>query len=253
MSDSLANYPDSQTPDTFFREDGPEGPEPDLSPNRVKVLNAVDWNTVLADLRSIEADLRNGFFGESNIADQIASIRVRLFQAEVDITERPRMLTVEITGVDIDPNDAGAPNIIKNAPFGATYQQETPTTTEWRKDPGGAWIDQSVGGPSAAGKLATVNKAMVSLVTSSDGDKATSLAVALSPVAGGSIDVWISGVKVSVGDGDKTKECYFSINIGVTALPLSGIVVGATLHWMGSNATYELDGTELIDFMYVVP
>lgn len=169
-------------------------------------------------------------------------------------TELPRrivLLTVEITGVDINPNDGGAPNIIKNAPFGTTYQQETPAT-EWRKDPGGAWIDQSASG-GAAGKLATLNKAMVSLVTSSDEDQATSVAVALAPVSGGSVDVWVSGVKVTVGDGDKTKECYFSTNIGVTALPLSSIVVGATLHWMGSNATYELDGTELIDFIYVVP
>ncbi|KKL58001.1 hypothetical protein LCGC14_2229770 [marine sediment metagenome] len=247
MSDALATYPAGQTA-SIYREDGPQGPESDLSPNRVKVLNAVDWNTVLADLRAIEADLRNGFFGELNIADQIASIRIRLSQAELDITERPRMLTVAITGVDIDPNDGGAPLIITNAPFGTTYQQATPPT-EWRKEIDGSWTNKT----PHAGKLSPLNKVMASLATFTDGDKATSVVVATAPVVGGTVEVFLNGVKVSVGNGAKNQFCYFSIDNGANALFLSGIAVGATLHWVGSVATFELDGTEQIEFIYVVP
>jgi hypothetical protein len=109
-----------------------------------------------------------------------------------------------------------------------------------------------VGGGGAAGKLTPLNKQMASLVTSSDGDPATLSTVAVAPVTGGTVEVFIS-IKVSVGDAVKTEDCYFSTDAGLTALPLSGIIVGASLHWVGSVAGYELDGTELIDFVYVAP
>ncbi len=78
MSDLLATYPAGQTADTNFREDGPEGPEPDGTPERNEVLNAVDWNTILADLRAVEADLIASFQGETTLALRIADIISRV-------------------------------------------------------------------------------------------------------------------------------------------------------------------------------
>lgn len=211
------------------------------------IARALDYNLATTEIKDIAADLiaAAAVLGVENAEEVAIELLARIVALE-GIAPSPVLLTVAITGVDIDPNDAGAPLIIKNAVFGTTYQQETPAA-EWRKDPDDTWIK------TAVGKSSPANKNMVSLATLLDGDKATNSTVALAPVFGGTVDVFINGAKVSVGDGVKTEDCYFSTDGGTTALLLSSIVVGATLHWVQSVAGYNLDTLEQIDFIYVVP
>jgi hypothetical protein len=69
-------------------------------------------------------------------------------------TELPRRsahLTVGIAGYDGDPNDGGAPSILKNSPQGTWYQRETPAVVWYRKEIGGiggatSWVVPSGGG-----------------------------------------------------------------------------------------------------------
>jgi hypothetical protein len=68
-------------------------------------------------------------------------------------TELPRRsahLTVEITGYDADPNDVGAPAILKNAPKGTWYQRQSPDVLWYRKRISGvpgatSWLAQTIG------------------------------------------------------------------------------------------------------------
>lgn len=211
------------------------------------IARALDYNLATTEIKDIAKDLLAAaqVLGVENVEEVVEELIARIVALE-GLGASPTMLTVATTGVDIDPNDAGAPLIIKDAPFGTTYQQETPAR-EWRKDPDDTWIQ------TAVGRSSPENKNMVSLATTVDGDKATNTTVALAPVFGGTVDVFINGAKVSVGNGVKTEDCYFSTDGGTTALLLSGIVVGATLHWVGSVAGYELDTLEQIDFIYVIP
>lgn len=112
--------------------------------------------------------------------------------------------------------------------------------------------------PAAAegfGAPTDLNKAMPALATSSDGDQATSAPVAVAPLqstpsVGSYITVKVGGIQVEVGDADKTKDCYFSGDAGVTARAIEDIQVGDCLHWNGSITGYELSTNMEIDFLY---
>jgi hypothetical protein len=69
-------------------------------------------------------------------------------------TELPRrssLLTKVITGYDADPNLVGAPAILKNAPLGSWFYEET-AQKWWRKRSVAPadWSDQTAGGGAAA-------------------------------------------------------------------------------------------------------
>ena len=63
----------------------------------------------------------------------------------LELPRRSAFLTVAITGFDGDPNDAGAPAILKGAPTGSWYLRETPLRSFFRKEDSGStdWINQS--------------------------------------------------------------------------------------------------------------
>lgn len=72
------------------------------------------------------------------------------------------------------------------------------------------------------------------------------------PVSGSSIVVFVNGISVSVGDGDKTKSCYFSGDDGITARSLGSLAFGDLLYWNSSIAGYNLDAaTDKISFVYL--
>ena len=64
--------------------------------------------------------------------------------------------------------------------------------------------------------------------------------------------VFVNGLAVRVGDGVKTKDCYFSADDGATARAIAAIATGDKLFWVGSVAGYQLATTDLIDFDYGV-
>lgn len=98
----------------------------------------------------------------------------------------------------------------------------------------------------------TSNKQMTASVTSSDFDAACATTLAAAPSRGGYIKVEVNGKGVTVGDGVKTKSCYFSADGGTTAKTFANIAAGDILYWVGSVAGYQLAATDTIDFFYSV-
>jgi hypothetical protein len=114
-------------------------------------------------------------------------------------------------------------------------------------------IDNELATQAAAAPVSTSgNKEMTALVTASDGDKATNTTVAATPTNDSYVGVRINGVHYIVGDGVKTKDCYFSADAGTTARAISAVASGDELFWNGSVAGFELDATDKIDFDYEV-
>lgn len=96
------------------------------------------------------------------------------------------------------------------------------------------------------------NKDMTAAVTAADYDDACATTVATTPSGDGYVQVFVNGVKYPVGDGVRTKACYFSADGGTTARAISAIAAGDTLYWVGSVAGFELAATDRIDFDYSV-
>lgn len=85
--------------------------------------------------------------------------------------------------------------------------------------------------------------------TSGDGST-TGVTIAATPAADSYVRVLVNGIGASLGDGIKTKECYFSADGGTTARAISAIQAGDTLFWNGTVAGYELATTDEVDFDY---
>jgi hypothetical protein len=96
------------------------------------------------------------------------------------------------------------------------------------------------------------NKAMSANTTTADGQKATNTVVATTPAGDGYVEVLVNGVLAVLGNGVKTKDCYFSADNGSTARLISDIAANDELYWNGSIAGYELTTTDKIDFLYNV-
>lgn len=101
-----------------------------------------------------------------------------------------------------------------------------------------------------AGQPGADDKELTASVTSSDGDQATATALTTAPSGDSYIGVLVNGVAMTVGDGVKTKDCYFSGDGGTNARAFSALTAGDTLHWNGSIAGFQLDATDKIDFLY---
>ncbi len=97
-----------------------------------------------------------------------------------------------------------------------------------------------------------LNKNMTASVTTADGQAATATTVATTPAGDGYVEVSVNGIMVTLGDGVKTRDAYFSADGGTTARAISAIAAGDTLYWNGSIAGFELAATDKIDFLYNV-
>ena len=96
----------------------------------------------------------------------------------------------------------------------------------------------------------TLNRNMVALTTAADGDKACATSIQKTPALDSDVDVVIGGFFMGLGDGVKTKACYFSGDNGVTARLIKDIVAGDFLYWNGSVAGCQLAPTDSVDFLY---
>jgi hypothetical protein len=100
------------------------------------------------------------------------------------------------------------------------------------------------------------NKGMAASTTTNDFDEACSTAIGANPAAsnnsnGAYVGVRVNGIGYTVGDGVKTKDCYFSGNGGTTARAFGAIVATDKLYWVGSVAGFQLAAaTDIIDFLY---
>lgn len=100
-------------------------------------------------------------------------------------------------------------------------------------------------------RLATPDKNMFVSTPTTGNDANTGLAVAGAPAAGGYVGVLVNGVLREVGDGVKTKDCYFSGDAGATARAYGAVTTGDVLFWNGVIAGANLLTTDRLDFQYV--
>mgnify|MGYP003351818403 CR=1 FL=1 len=94
------------------------------------------------------------------------------------------------------------------------------------------------------------NKAMAASATASDGAQACSTAMGAAPALTSYVEVKVNGINYVVGNGVKTKDCYFSGDSGSTARAFGAIASGDYLYWNGSVAGFQLDTNDVIDFLY---
>lgn len=85
--------------------------------------------------------------------------------------------------------------------------------------------------------------------TSADGDYA-GITITYTPYSDSNVQVTVNGVGANLGDGVKTKDCYFSGDNGTTARAIADITAGDKLYWNGSIAGFELEDTDLVDIIY---
>jgi hypothetical protein len=98
----------------------------------------------------------------------------------------------------------------------------------------------------------TSNKFMTASVTTIDGDVACATGIASTPASGSYVNVTVNGDYPEIGNGVKTKDCYFSGDSGATARAYNAIVATDRLYWNGSIAGYQLAATDKISFEYNV-
>jgi len=85
--------------------------------------------------------------------------------------------------------------------------------------------------------------------TSGD-NQPTGVFITNTPFSNSNVRVLVNGLGVNIGDGEKTKDCYFSSDSGVTAKLISNITSGDEIYWNGNISGYELDQDDLIDILY---
>lgn len=101
------------------------------------------------------------------------------------------------------------------------------------------------------GKPTTSNKNMAASTTAADFAEACATAVVTTPFGDSYVQVAINGALQTVGDGVRTKDCYFSSDAGATAKTIANIASGDKLYWVGSVAGFELAAaTDKVDFYY---
>ena len=97
----------------------------------------------------------------------------------------------------------------------------------------------------------TGDKEQQSAATSGDG-QTTAITIAATPAGDGYVQVLLNGIQVTLGDGVKTKDCYFSADAGSTARAITAITAADVLYWNGVVVGFDLETTDYLDFNYNV-
>ena len=105
--------------------------------------------------------------------------------------------------------------------------------------------------PTESSDTVTVTKTIrkqyqtIGSTLSSDG-VATGLIVQYDNIA--SFDLWADNFNISVGDGDKLRDAYFSDDGGTTAKEIDQLSIGDELYWNASIASVSLQSGDIIEF-----
>jgi hypothetical protein len=99
-----------------------------------------------------------------------------------------------------------------------------------------------------AGGVASINCLGIDRPQVTSGNESATI-VTLSNTATGYVGVYVNGVLTNLA-GDKTGDCYFSADAGVTAKVLGAAIATDILYWNGVIAGYELAVTDRIDLLY---
>lgn len=107
--------------------------------------------------------------------------------------------------------------------------------------------------PSTSSAVPTAaNKDMAASATTADFDAACATGIIATPANDSYVQVMVNGIQYSVGDGVKTKACYFSSDNGATAKTIANISAGDKAHWVGSVAGFQLLSSFKVDFNYSI-
>ena len=104
-------------------------------------------------------------------------------------------------------------------------------------------------GTSDNGEL-TYNDTNISPTTTTGDYAATGIFMTHTPYHDSYVIVEVNGISVSVGNGDKNVDSYFSGNGGSTAVPIDDIRSGDELYWNGTFAGYDLTEGDSINLIY---
>ncbi len=108
----------------------------------------------------------------------------------------------------------------------------------------------SVGGGSSD-LLSQLDKDVSPTATSGD-NASTGVTIGSTPANDSYVKVKVNGNEQVVGDGVKTKDCYFSDDAGATAKTISDISSGDEVFWNGLVARFDLETSDVISLGYVV-
>jgi hypothetical protein len=198
---------------------------------------------ILANADDIAVNPDNATIEVSDVAGQVGEVRVKA----AGITESHLNTSVAGNGISggggtplaVVPDATGGANLAKVIDVnvnGVAVKIDDDTVKE-----SGSQLKAAT--PTAADKDLPVS-------TTTTDDDATGVAITKRPAGDRAVNVYVNGVRVELG-GDKTKDCFFSDDAGITARALSAIDAADTLHWRGSSAGYQLDAaTDSIALVY---
>lgn len=116
-------------------------------------------------------------------------------------------------------------------------------------------IHMPVSNPAPAGGtsdlLTAQNKEETPTATSGD-NATTGITMSVTPGNDSYVKVHVNGISYTVGDGVKTKDCYFSDDAGTTAKAIASIVSGDQLIWNGLVTGFDLETSDIINLGYTV-
>lgn len=158
---------------------------------------------------------------------------------------------------------------------GDTTNSEGASTSLARADHGhaiGTGTPADVGTANAAGSSANLVRAdhvhrspkpyvgdkSLPAVATTGNYQATGITIGATPALDGHVTVYVNGIRVSVGNGNRDDvgpgtnnvECYFSNDAGATARAIADIAILDALYWNGDHAGYDLAVTDVVDIVY---
>lgn len=80
-------------------------------------------------------------------------------------------------------------------------------------------------------------------------ESATGLTISATPHENSHVQVFVNGVGISLGNGAKSGDGYFSGDSNTSARSIADIASGDEFYWNGASA-YELDSNDIIEFIY---
>jgi hypothetical protein len=101
-----------------------------------------------------------------------------------------------------------------------------------------------------AGAPTKTDKAKTPNATTGNAD--SGLTITSAPSGGSMVEVMVNGVAQTLGDGVKTKDCFFSGDNGATARAINAIAANDKLYWNGVITGFDLAATDVVDFYYNV-
>lgn len=198
----------------------------------------VSGNTVSVDLSAVSGLAFNGgtleVDSDTETGGDIRGVNLTANGVGLDIAS--------IDGVGIDADGSGNLEIATQGD-GITGGGGTVLAVEADGDT----ITVGAGGVKSITQNTDDKDVAISSPTSGD-ESDTGVDITTTPVGDRYVQVFVNGLKVSLGDAVKTKDSYFSSDGGTTARALSAIVATDDFIWNGVVAGYELDATDVVDF-----